>query len=328
MAASCQSVSETLAGVIARRPVLEPVLKAFEPILEVRASLPETLGPLVREAGLRLPKMERERAAQGVSLLSDVPLKGVEIPMRAAAEALLPLLAEQGAVRPYAEKLAAFFAGESSGQEKTSDAAEQPARPGAVAEGLLRGDTSTLETCAETLGLPPAVLLFVFDFILGSVLRAVVETSLSGEGGAAEAPWDAEGVWMQGYCPVCGTFPSLAYLDRPVHDEKNAFLAGGGGKKHLHCALCGTDWKFRRGACPACGKEGDGVMEFLREPEGALGERIDWCTKCKSYCPSVDLRERSAVPDPDAMALGLMHLDMIAAGRKLRPLHPSFWNTF
>lgn len=327
MAASCQSVAETIAGVIARRPVLEPVLKAFEPILEVRASLPGALGPLVREAGLCLPKLERERAAQGVSLLSDVPLKGLETPLRAAAEALLPLLAQQDAVRPHAETLAGFFAGEISGEEESA-AAKPPAGPAAVAESLLRGDTSTLETRAESLGLPPSTLLFVFGFLLGPVLRAVVETSPDGEGGAGQPPWDEEGVWMQGYCPVCGTFPSIAYLDRPVHDEKNAFLAGGGGKKRLHCALCGTDWKFRRGACPACGAEGNGVMEFLREPKGALGERIDWCTRCKSYCPCVDLRERDGIPHPDALALGLLHLDMIAAGKKLRPLHPSFWNTF
>ena len=69
-------------------------------------------------------------------------------------------------------------------------------------------------------------------------------------------------------------------------------------------------------------------MELLRESSGSRGERIDWCTSCKSYCPSVDLRERDAAPDMDAMALGMMHLDIVAAQKGLLPLKPSFWNQF
>lgn len=69
-------------------------------------------------------------------------------------------------------------------------------------------------------------------------------------------------------------------------------------------------------------------MELLRESGPAHGERLDWCTKCKGYCPTVDLRERDTVPDPDALALGMLHLDMVASRKKLHPLRPSFWNTF
>lgn len=170
------------------------------------------------------------------------------------------------------------------------------------------------------------MLLFAFSFMLGPVLRALVELSPHGNG--KEAPWNVEGAWRQGYCPVCGSGPSIAYLDRPVFDEKNAFLAGGGGKKHLHCSLCGTDWTFRRGACPFCGEEGAGVMEILKEAGNALGERLDWCTRCKTYCPAVDLRERDTTPDLDALALGMLHMDMVAAKKGLQPIHPAFWNTF
>ena len=135
-------------------------------------------------------------------------------------------------------------------------------------------------------------------------------------------------VWTQGYCPVCGSLPVIATLDKRVFDEKNAFLAGGGGKKRLHCGLCATSWTFRRSTCPSCGRQGNEVMEILRESEGANGERLDWCVHCKTYCPTVDLREREAVPDMDAMALGMLHLDMVASRRGLQPLRPSFWNMF
>ena len=39
MAASCQNVTQTLAAVAARRPALEPVLRAFEDVLTARAAL-------------------------------------------------------------------------------------------------------------------------------------------------------------------------------------------------------------------------------------------------------------------------------------------------
>ena len=39
MAASCQNVAQTLAAVAARRPALEPVLRAFEDVLTARAAL-------------------------------------------------------------------------------------------------------------------------------------------------------------------------------------------------------------------------------------------------------------------------------------------------
>ena len=152
--------------------------------------------------------------------------------------------------------------------------------------------------------------------------------ALQAQPAKGEAPWNGAAVWTQGYCPVCGSLPVIATLDKRVFDEKNAFLAGGGGKKRLHCGLCATSWTFRRSTCPSCGRQGNEVMEILRESEGANGERLDWCVHCKTYCPTVDLREREAVPDMDAMALGMLHLDMVASRRGLQPLRPSFWNMF
>lgn len=319
MAASCQSVEETVSGILARRPVLSPVLQAFAPLLAARAALPEQLKPLLQAAGIRLPEMQRERAAQGYPLLAEMALAGIGTALRAAAETLIPLLAAQEVIKPHEAKLRAFFV----------DAAQGPEAPVALAEAVLNETAESAENVgkiAAHLDMPVQVLLFAFSFMLGPVLRALVELSPHGNG--KEAPWNEEGAWRQGYCPVCGSGPSIAYLDRPVFDEKNAFLAGGGGKKHLHCSLCGTDWTFRRGACPFCGEEGAGVMEILKEAGNALGERLDWCTRCKTYCPAVDLRERDTTPDLDALALGMLHMDMVAAKKGLQPIHPAFWNTF
>ena len=297
MASPCQSVAETIAGIIARRPVLGPVLKAFEPLLAAKAAIPALLTP-----GFPLPEWRAERAAEGVPLLEGISLAGLGKPLGAAAAHMLPLLEAQAVVRPHIGALRDIFTGPSLVP---------------LAEALISADASALGKA----GVPPGVLAFALGFIVGPVLRAVVLARHA-------EPWNVEGAWMQGYCPVCGSAPSIAFLERPVADEKNAYLKGGGGKKHMHCPLCGTDWIFRRGACPSCGEEGPGVMEMLRDTKDARGERLDWCTKCRVYCPTVDLRERDDTPDPDAMAIGLLHLDMVAKGKNLRPINPSFWNTF
>lgn len=307
MAESRQTVSETLAGIAERRPVLAPVLNAFAPLLEVRAALPEKLAPMLEKSVFVLPPWRQERAQQGAPILAGVSLSGLFPLLRASADALLPPLGRLPGMAEHSEALTAFFSKEDMCLR--------------TADTLLTGHDTALVEAAGQSNIPPSVLLFALETIVGPVLRTLAATY--------NAPWDERPAsWMQGFCPVCGSYPSIGYLDKRIFDEKNAFLAGGGGKKHLHCSLCGTEWHFRRGACPSCGKEGSGVMEFLRESENSRGERIDWCTKCKSYCPVVDLRERDGTPDMDAMALGMMHMDIIAAQKGLIPLKPSFWNQF
>ena len=307
MSESRQTVSETLAEIATRRPVLQPVLKAFAPLLEARAALPEKLAPLLEESGFALPPWRQERAQQGAPLLAGASLNGLYPLLLESAKTLLPLMASMPGLGEHAEALKTFFQNETL-TLKASDT-------------LLTGHETALTQTAEQTTIPSAVLLFAVEAVVGPVLHTLAKKY--------DDPWDERpSSWMQGFCPVCGSFPSIAYLDKRVFDEKNAFLAGGGGKKHLHCALCGTEWHFRRGACPSCGQEGSGVMEFLRESENSHGERIDWCTKCKSYFPTVDLRERNAVPNMDAMALGMMHMDIVAAQKGLTPLKPSFWNQF
>ena len=117
MAASCQSVEETVSGILARRPVLSPVLQAFAPLLAARAALPEQLKPLLESAGIRLPEMQRERAAQGYPLLAEMSLAGIGTALRTAAETLIPLLAAQDVVRPHEAKLRAFFLDAAQGPE-------------------------------------------------------------------------------------------------------------------------------------------------------------------------------------------------------------------
>ena len=317
MAATRQTVAQTLEEVIAWRPVLAPVLRSFEPLFSAQEELVGVLAENLKEQAAALPQGQTDRMDQGVSLLAGATFAGFSPAVRTSAEKLLPLLSRMDAVVPHKEALADFFL--------KSDATQAQNVEELVA-AVASGNKKAIEGLAEKIEVDPLVLHFVAGFVVAPVLRAL--TSLVASSGD-EAPWEVGDVWRQGYCPMCGALPTMGWMDKPAIDDKNAFLAGGGGKKHLHCGTCGADWKFRRGACPACGEEGSGVMELLRESgTAAHGERLDWCTKCKSYCPAVDLRKREFIPNLDALALGMMHLDMVAARRKLKPVRPSFWNMF
>ena len=317
MAATRQTVAQTLEEVITWRPVLAPVLRSFEPLLSAQEELVGELVECLKKQDVKLPQSQAERMEQGVSLLADATFVGFAPAVRTSAEKLLPMLCRMDTVVPYKDALTDFFL--------KSDKAEAQKLEDIVA-AVSSGSKKSIEGLAEKTEIDPLVLHFVAGFVVAPVLHALTVLVATADD---EAPWEKGDVWRQGYCPVCGSLPTMGWMDKPSIDEKNAFLAGGGGKKHLHCGTCGADWKFRRGACPACGEEGSGVMELLRESgKAAHGERLDWCTKCKAYCPGVDLREREFVPNLDALALGMMHLDMVAARRKLKPVKPSFWNMF
>ena len=105
MGSSCQSAARTMADVIARRPVLEPVLRTFEPLLEARDGLVSRLAEEIRTTGFHLPAFQRERAVSGVPLMADMPVTGLAPAMRHAAEIMLPLLFAQQVVAPHAAAL-------------------------------------------------------------------------------------------------------------------------------------------------------------------------------------------------------------------------------
>ncbi|MBQ2516858.1 MAG: hypothetical protein II543_06325 [Desulfovibrio sp.] len=76
-----------------------------------------------------------------------------------------------------------------------------------------------------------------------------------------------------------------------------------------------------------CHKSAAKLLNNIFKQSGAnFGERIDWCEKCKAYLPTIDFRESEHVLDLDVLALGMMHLDMVAHDKQLRPLKVSFWN--
>lgn len=295
------TVSETIAQTCRLRPPLKPLLEVFEPLLSHRALTAEKLAPLLAEAGIALTGSPAEKP-----LLSENMPAGLAPFVRMAAEELLPVLAQQVNLVPHMTSLDDLFCNE--------DKAE--AQEELVSAMLSDAPTALLDLASENY-LDVQALEFTSEFIISAVLRALVLNS---------GQQDFSG-WHKSKCPVCGSAPIIAWLSRRPLAANNEFLADGGGKKYLHCGMCGTDWHFLRGVCPYCGVQGQDAMQILGE-EDRRHERIDWCKKCHAYLPQIDLREVADTPDMDAMALCLIHLDIFAAEKDLIPLRPSFWNMF
>ncbi|MBQ2476915.1 MAG: formate dehydrogenase accessory protein FdhE [Desulfovibrio sp.] len=313
---SSLSVSETTKILVERRPVLEPVLRTFEPVIESFGRLAGELAAPLAERGVSVPELDLEREAQGVSLLAGWDCAGIGDCLAQSARGMLPLLVKTDALKKSAGALEDFFAGKATSGEGR-DARE------ALAQAVLSGDDDAVVTVAEKAGIDAEVLKFAGEMCLSPVLRAMVDACVKAHGG--KNPWDAGNRWQQGYCPVCGAFATIAWLARPSQED-NPFLQAGGGRRHLHCGACGADWLFKRIACPSCGSEDKGSSNIFKQSGANFGERIDWCEKCKAYLPTIDFRESEHVLDLDVLALGMMHLDMVAHDKQLRPLKVSFGN--
>ncbi|MBQ9537308.1 MAG: formate dehydrogenase accessory protein FdhE [Desulfovibrionaceae bacterium] len=316
MEQSCQTTAETLNDIIAWRPALASLLTAFSPLLTQAETLTAELleDPLV--AAINLPQCEPSRLQLGASLLSHYTMPDVSGALAYARTKLWPQLQAIPALTDSLEPYYSYL-----GQVTLEDQHK-------LLDAVLLNDGTLLSDLATSKNLDAGILHFLATFLYSSLLKAVVLKNYGPANLEKEWPWETNNIWQQGYCPVCGSLPTIAWLDKAVIDERNTYLLGGGGRKHLHCGLCGANWRFLRLACPVCGIAESKQIEILTCDEDSHGESLHWCAKCNSYLPTVDLRERIAIPNLDAQAFGMLHLELIAKEKQLKPLHLSFWNSF
>lgn len=312
MADTIKRVRKTLDKQREEKPVLKELLDSFGPLWLARAEEQERLKEDFAPKGLALPKWDENRSSSGVSLLSDAELSWMWPHVVACFESYLPLFAEQERLLPGKAAVEAFFA-EGRDTGFTQD----------FLRAVIDADTERLSTLSRLEGLDAASLVLASEFSLSTVLRALTDNLVAQDDGET-SHWP---LWTQGYCPVCGRLPVMDWLGKGYEDKNNPYLTAGGGRKFLHCGLCGADWRFRRAICPACGSEKKGCMEIFYASTNQA-EHVSFCSECKKYCVGLDMRNISPVPDLDVMAFCMLPLDMLAAERELVPMCRTSWNQF
>jgi FdhE protein len=294
-----KTVVSTLDAIKKRAPAYTELADKFGPLFLEQARLSEEFA-----AGeFPLPEIDSARTQQGVPVLVDTDFTPWTESLKKSAAALLPLLFDVlGPDKEAWKKLEKFM--------------EDSESIVGLVQARIEGNVKFFESASEELGITPyTMLLYISETVFSPVLRAMA----AGVGESLTSGWD------EGYCPVCGATPSIAQLSpREITDLDQ--LVGGGGKKFLHCSLCGHDWRYKRNACPACGNDENESREVFYQ-EQARFERIEACHKCGKYCLSIDMRECEPLPDLDVAQIGLIHLDIFAREHDLSPISPTIWNS-
>jgi FdhE protein len=133
----------------------------------------------------------------------------------------------------------------------------------------------------------------VFSFLIQSSAKPSIEAGMK----QLRSEVDSE-TWLKGYCPICGSPPSLSLLKEEV------------GKRSLLCSFCGYQWRIDRIFCPFCNNKDQGSLHYFCG-EGEETHRIDLCDKCHQYIKTIDYRNLQE-SDPALEDLATFHLDLLA----------------
>ncbi|HZD33306.1 MAG TPA: formate dehydrogenase accessory protein FdhE, partial [Candidatus Angelobacter sp.] len=176
----------------------------------------------------------------------------------------------------------------------------------------LAGDLSNLQSPVTTATLEAAIQCLHEPATPQDALIFLSRVVLEPQAEHLASSWETGQPAVAGNrCPICGSLPQLAVLRQE----------GDGGKRRLLCALCHTEWDFRRVLCPACGEENHEKLPRYTA-EGIPAVRVEACDTCRGYLKSVDLTiDGLAVPLVDEVAAA--PLDLWAAERDYRKIVPN-----
>jgi FdhE protein len=299
------SVSQTARAACEKHPAFTPLIESFSALFSARGELIESLADkLVRDADCPVPALQQDRLEQGVPVLSDSNIEWTAAYYSEIESSIFVYLENIGTLKPAVAK---FKEAVIKGRITLPD----------MFRAVMNSNESMLRDSALKAEIQPAFLFFITQQILACILGAYA---------TVHAEVLSKIFWREAYCPVCGSFPDISVLQRPDIDQSE-FLAGGGGKKMMHCSCCSHQWHFRRGTCPACNNDEAGAIHYFHVEEQSA-ERVEYCKKCNTYLNNVDLRSSTSTPDLTITPLTLIHLDMKAAQKKLTPLVHTLWNTF
>ena len=119
--------------------------------------------------------------------------------------------------------------------------------------------------------------------------------------------------WWEGYCPVCGAWPTLAEF------------RGLERKRWLRCGRCATGWEASWLRCPFCGETEHTNLGYLAPEEGETTRKVEVCDSCKGYVKSEPTVRPLAAWEVVLDDLATVPLEVAALDRGYhRPERPGF----
>lgn len=165
-----------------------------------------------------------------------------------------------------------------------------PAQQEDIWKSFLHHDWEPWEEWVETAGLEVSSLLFLARSCLRPSLDLVAQKLLSN--------LPVPDTWQKGYCPVCGSLPSLLLLE-------------GDGERHGCCSWCSSKWRLHRLMCPYCENRYHESLGYLYAEEDSH-RRVHYCRICKYYFKLIDVREFMEIPFLPLEEWTSLHLDLLA----------------
>ena len=286
--AASEALTEIIDREVERHPHNRNLLEAYRSVLVERRRVLEGLS-LSMDETFHVDKM---RFGGGVPISGQYGLFREDDPWEDLARAMIAAIVKGF---PHLENDLKCFDGVLS--EKKLDLYE-------YFRGDEKGREQTRRSWNEAFGLSTTVVAFVLQQVARIVLEkrcSVLAEQLEGQ------------VWDKGYCPICGSFPTLSIIGEKI------------GERRLYCSDCGHDWLFSRVICPCCGHEGQEGMNFFLIEDKAQ-EAAFTCDQCRRYLITLhrvsDLNDR----DLDVSAMGLVHLDVIMQEKGFVPMADTGWN--
>jgi FdhE protein len=257
-----------------RQPAYQELLPFFENLFEMQEAAVNDTHPegLERSASMARSKQDAKQPILERQKLS------IDIP---AANRLLGVLCEA------AQSASAKLSRAASMMRARSDDGRIIERG---LECLGSGNPDALQALSDDLGIDKTgFVFFLYHSIWPSLARH------------ARFYADAQVIseqWREGFCPVCGSMPNLAFLSD-------------NGKRFLVCGFCSHHWAFTRIICPYCGNDhAETTGYFFSEEEKAY--RVHTCDRCKKYIKTVDTRLLSRQFFAPLENLMTTHLDIQA----------------
>ena len=157
----------------------------------------------------------------------------------------------------------------------------------------LNHDRERLQSIARETGVEPEAFIAIAALLPMPFLHA------------CNRAWSASvsASWREGYCGVCGAWPSFA----EVRGIERA--------RYLRCGSCGGQWQVHALLCPYCGTNEHEKLSSLVSDERGSASAIDVCDSCRGHL-KVFARLQGAAPASVVLDdLGSAELDIAAAAR-------------